>query len=114
LKENQVKYPNGIRNSEEMAKSRVGEELYERLFKHYTIKQWNKQPSELDPSVLARIPIRNNHDCRYFSDKYQLYPLHGYTEFVANMLNHPLITVRLNTDYFSVQDEDKRFDIAPV
>lgn len=106
LKENQVTYPNGIRNSEEMAKSRVGEELYERLFKHYTIKQWNKQPSELDPSVLARIPIRNNHDCRYFSDKYQLYPLHGYTEFVANMLNHPLITVRLNTDYFSVQDED--------
>lgn len=105
LKENQIQYPNGIRNSEEMAKSRVGNELYERLFKHYTIKQWNKHPSELDPSVMARIPIRNNHDCRYFSDKYQLYPLHGYTAFVSELLNHPLITVRLNTDYFSVQDE---------
>jgi UDP-galactopyranose mutase len=106
LKENQVKYPDGIHTSEEMAKSRVGEELYERLFKHYTIKQWNRQPCELDPSVMARIPIRNNHDCRYFSDKYQLYPLNGYTAFVAELLNHPLITLRLNTDYFSVQDED--------
>ena len=107
LKKNQVQYPNGICNSEEMAKSRVGEELYEQLFKHYTIKQWNKQPSELDPSVMARIPIRNNHDCRYFSDKYQLYPLRGYTAFVAELLNHPLITVRLNTDYFAVQNEEE-------
>jgi UDP-galactopyranose mutase len=86
-------------NSEEMALSRVGKDLYEKLFLPYTIKQWNKHPVELDPSVLARIPVRSTFDDRYFDDKYQALPRDGYTKFVESMLCHPNITVQLNTSY---------------
>jgi UDP-galactopyranose mutase len=99
LKKNQIKYEK-ITNGEEMAKSRVGEVLYEKIFKNYTFKQWNKYPSELKPEVLARIPIRNNQDTRYFNDKYQVLPKEGYTKFFENILEHPLISVKLNIDYF--------------
>ena len=52
-----------------MSLSRVGRRLYEKLFKPYTIKQWSKTPAQLGPEVLARIPVRNNYDTRYFSDE---------------------------------------------
>ena len=71
-----------------MAKSRIGDILYEKLIKNYTYKQWNKYPEELNASVLARIPIRNNFDTRYFSDKYQALPKNGYTNFIKNMITH--------------------------
>jgi len=96
---NQTQYST-ITNSEEMAKSRVGPVLYEKLFRDYTFKQWGKYPEELDPSVLARIPIRASFDPRYFDDKYQALPKYGYTHFVQSILDHPNITVQLNTDYF--------------
>jgi UDP-galactopyranose mutase len=99
LEENQEKY-DVIDNSEKMAKSRVGTVLYEKLFKEYTFKQWEKYPEELDPSVLARIPIRGTYDTRYFDDKYQALPKHGYTSFVKAMLDSQNIKVLLNTDYF--------------
>lgn len=99
LLQNQVKYAS-IENSEHMGKSRVGEHLYNKMFKQYTYKQWSKYPEELDPSVLARIPVRNNFDNRYFDDKYQALPKHGYTHFVKNMIDHPNIECLLNTDYF--------------
>jgi UDP-galactopyranose mutase len=99
LEENQEKY-DIIDNSEKMAKSRVGTVLYEKLFKEYTFKQWEKYPEELDPSVLARIPIRGTYDTRYFDDKYQALPKHGYTSFVKAMLDSENIKVLLNTDYF--------------
>jgi UDP-galactopyranose mutase len=105
LEVNQVKYPNGVKNGEEAAKARVGEDLYHRLFESYTIKQWDKHPSELDKSVLERIPVRTNRDTRYFSDKYQVLPVNGYTAFVQAMLDHPLITVRLETDFNEIRDE---------
>lgn len=95
----QVKYDK-IDNSEEVAKSRVGEELYKKLFRDYTFKQWNKYPEELDSSVLSRIPIKNNFDDRYFDDRYQALPTKGYTKFIEKILTHPNITVCLNTDYF--------------
>ena len=98
LKKNQKKYDK-IENSEQMAKSRIGEELYNKLVKNYTFKQWNKYPEELDPSVLARIPIRNNFDTRYFSDKYQALPKNGYTSFIRNMINHKNIISLVNTSY---------------
>jgi UDP-galactopyranose mutase len=91
-------------NSEEMALSRVGDSLYNKIFKPYTFKQWGKLPNELGPEVLARIPVRNNHDDRYFSDEYQALPSHGYTAVFEEMLRHPNIVIRLNTDYFSVKD----------
>lgn len=103
LKTVQVQYDT-INNSEEIAKSRVGEELYKKIFRDYTFKQWNKYPEELDPSVLARIPIRNNFDDRYFTDRFQALPKYGYTKFIKNILTHPNITVRKNVDYFDLKD----------
>ncbi|XP_045212915.2 UDP-galactopyranose mutase-like [Mercenaria mercenaria] len=107
LKNEQVHYNRSSLNSEEMALSRVGLKLYELLFKPYTIKQWNKTPAELGPSVLARIPVRNNWDTRYFSDQFQALPKNGYTELVKNMLKSPKITIRLNIDYFDIQGSIK-------
>ena len=105
LKKTQTHYDN-IQNSEEMGKSRVGDILYEKIFKEYTFKQWNKYPEELDASVLARIPIRNDFDDRYFSDKYQALPEKGYTHFVDKLITHENIQVQLNTDFFN-------FDVPP-
>ncbi|XP_045211261.1 UDP-galactopyranose mutase-like [Mercenaria mercenaria] len=107
VKNEQVHYNRTPLNSEEMALSRVGLKLYELLFKPYTFKQWNKTPAELGPSVLARIPVRNNSDNRYFSDKFQALPKNGYTELVNNMLNSPQITIRLNIDYFDIRKSIK-------
>lgn len=90
-----------ITNSEEMAKSRIGSDLYDTLIHHYTYKQWNKYPSELDPSVLARIPIRTNFDTRYFSDRYQALPKDGYTAWFQQVLDHPNIEVKLQCDFFT-------------
>jgi UDP-galactopyranose mutase len=102
LESKQIKYDN-ITNSEEMCKSRVGEELYEKLFKYYTKKQWDKYPDELDKSVTERIPVRNNFDDRYFTDKYQYLPEDGYTNFISNILKHPNIKIMLNTDYNEIK-----------
>lgn len=99
LAENQIKY-DAINNSEEMAKSRIGVKLYDKLIKDYTFKQWNKYPNELDKSVLERIPIRPNFDTRYFNDKYQALPHKGYTHFFEQILDNSNIEVKLNTDYF--------------
>lgn len=103
LKTVQVKYDR-FNNSEEIAKSRVGEKLYKKIFRDYTFKQWNKYPEELDSSVLSRIPIRNNFDDRYFDDRYQALPKHGYTKFIENILTHPNITIRTKTDYFELKN----------
>lgn len=99
----QVKHPSP-RNGEEAALARVGKVLYEKMFKHYTKKQWDKYPHELDASVLQRIPVRTNFDDRYFSDSYQALPLFGYTKLFEAMLDHPNITVALETDYFDVRE----------
>lgn len=93
-----------ILTSEDVVISKVGKELYEKFFKGYTKKQWDLDPSELDASVTARIPTRNNRDDRYFSDTYQAMPLHGYTKMFENMLAHPNIKVMLNTDYKEIED----------
>ena len=109
LERTQVKYDN-ITNSEEMAKSRIGQVLYDKLIRDYTYKQWNKYPEELDKSVLERIPIRNNFDTRYFNDKYQALPHKGYTHFFERLLDNKNIEVLLNTDYFEYI-KGKTFDM---
>ena len=93
-------------NSEELALRKVGRRIYEKLFKEYTFKQWDKYPSELDTSILARIPIRHNFDDRYFSDKYQALPAKGYTKFFDNLFasQSALITVQTHTDFFEVRE----------
>lgn len=93
-------------DAEKMAKSRVGNDLFELIFRDYTKKQWNKEPRELDQLVTARIPVRNNFDPRYFSDKYQVLPSEGYTKFFEALLyKNPLIDVFLQVDYFSMKEE---------
>ena len=88
------------KNGEEAGLARVGKELYEKIFKTYTKKQWNKFPAELDPSILQRIPVRDDFDDRYFpDDPYQALPVGGYTAFARNMLTHARITTHLGVDY---------------
>jgi UDP-galactopyranose mutase len=94
-----------LRTSEDVVVSRVGRELYEKFFRNYTRKQWGMDPSELDASVTARVPTRTNRDDRYFTDRYQAMPLHGYTRMFERMLAHPDIKVMLNTDYREILDE---------
>ncbi len=91
-----------IATSEDVVVAKVGRELYEKFFRNYTRKQWGLDPSELDASVTARVPTRTNRDDRYFTDSYQAMPLHGYTRMFENMLDHPNISILLNTDYRDV------------
>lgn len=91
--------PASIVTSEDVIVSRVGRDLYQKMFRGYTRKQWGLDPSQLDASVAARIPVRLNRDDRYFSDTYQAMPRYGFTRMFENMLDHPNITISLNTDY---------------
>ncbi|WP_026449480.1 UDP-galactopyranose mutase [Aequorivita capsosiphonis] len=109
LEDNRINYENP-KNGEEAVLNKVGKILYEKMFKHYTKKQWNKYPEELAASVLNRIPVRHDFDDRYFSDKYQALPVGGYTKLFENLLKHPNITVHLNTDYFDVKDSLGNFE----
>jgi UDP-galactopyranose mutase len=91
-----------IVTSEDVVISKVGRELYEKFFRNYTRKQWGLDPSELDSSVIARVPTRTNRDDRYFTDTYQAMPLYGYTRMFERLLDHPHIKIMLNTDYEDV------------
>ena len=93
-----------IRTSEDVVVSKIGRELYEKFFHNYTCKQWGLDPSELDATVTARIPTRMDRDNRYFTDKYQVMPLHGYTRLFEKMLSCPKIKVMLNTEYREIRD----------
>jgi UDP-galactopyranose mutase len=73
----------------------VGPELYAAFFDGYTRKQWGVDPVELPASILARLPVRFNYDDSYFNHPYQAIPRDGYTPIVANILDHPGITVTL-------------------
>lgn len=88
-----------IRTSEDVVVSKVGRDLYEKLFRNYTRKQWGKDPSELDAQVTARIPVRTNRDDRYFTDRFQVMPRNGYTRMFENMLDHPNIHLALDVDF---------------
>jgi UDP-galactopyranose mutase len=94
-----------IRTSEDVVVAKVGRELYEKFFRGYTRKQWQRDPSELHSSVCARIPIRTNEDDRYFTDSFQKMPADGYTAMFERILDHPGIEVRTATDYYDVAGE---------
>jgi UDP-galactopyranose mutase len=93
-----------VKTSEDVVVSKVGRELYNKFFRGYTRKQWGLDPSELDASVTARVPTRTNRDDRYFADKFQAMPLHGYTRMFEKMLSHPNIKIMVNTDYREIVD----------
>lgn len=89
--------------------------VYEKVFLHYTTKQWGVSPNEVDGAVTARVPVYLSCDPRYFQDKYQGIPLNGYTELVKNMINHPNIELRLNTRYEDVSEQfDRVFYTGPI
>lgn len=84
-------------NLEEQAISLVGRDIYEKLIKGYTEKQWGRKATELPAFIIRRLPVRFTFDNNYFSDKYQGIPIGGYTKLVERMLNG--IDVRLGEDY---------------
>ena len=92
-------------NLEEQAISMVGNDIYEKLIKGYTGKQWGKPCEELPSFIIKRLPVRFVYDNNYFNDTYQGIPIGGYTRIIEKMLDG--IEVRLNEDFFSKKDEYK-------
>ena len=90
-------------NLEEQAISLVGRDIYEKLIKGYTEKQWGRDCKDLPAFIIKRLPVRLTFDNNYFNALYQGIPVGGYTQMVANMLED--IEVRLNTDYFEHKAE---------
>ena len=91
-------------NSEEVIISQVGWELYEKFFKGYTIKQWQREPRDLDASVCGRIPIRTNRDDRYLREEFQALPAAGYTRLFEKMVDicGAKLKIVLNSDFREV------------
>ncbi|RXJ66836.1 UDP-galactopyranose mutase [Halarcobacter ebronensis] len=84
--------------------------IYEKIFVNYTAKQWGMKPEEMDSAVTARVPVFIGRDNRYFNDKYQMLPSHGYTKMIEKMLEHKNIKLMLSTDFKEVcRVEDKTF-----
>lgn len=77
----------------------LAEYVYEKIFLHYTVKQWGVRPEDLDPLVTGRVPVFVGRDNRYFQAKYQGIPLDGYTKMFEKMLDVPGITLKLNLEF---------------
>ena len=106
-----------LRNTSDDDLSFLSDYIYEKVFLHYTMKQWGQKPEDIDPSVTARVPVYVSKDDRYFQNKYQGIPLNGYTKMIENMLNHPKIKVSLNTDWNLLKKEhcnDKIYYSGPI
>lgn len=104
LKENVPDIPSP-KNAEEAAIARVGNVIYEKIFKGYTKKQWDKDPRDLSQEITNRIPVRINDDDRYFVDKYQALPKYGYTKFFEKMIEKKNIHIMLNTTWDDIKSK---------
>ncbi len=91
------------RNLEEQALSLVGRDVYEKLIKGYTEKQWGRECRDLPAFIIRRLPLRFTYDNNYFNDRYQGIPVEGYTKIVERLLEGT--QVRLNTDYLEHRGE---------
>lgn len=105
IKELDIKNP---RDLEEQALSLVGKDVYEKLIKGYTEKQWGKECRNLPAFIIKRLPLRFTYDNNYFRDRYQGIPIGGYTKLVKNMLDG--IEVRCNEDFVKLLKENKVVD----
>ncbi|WP_019774804.1 UDP-galactopyranose mutase, partial [Streptococcus sobrinus] len=92
-------------NLEEQAISLVGTDIYEKLIKDYTQKQWGKPTTELPAFIIRRLPVRLTYDNNYFNDTYQGIPIGGYTQIVEKMLDHANIDVETGVDFFVKKDQ---------
>lgn len=90
---------------EEQAISLVGTDIYEKLIKDYTEKQWGKPTTELPAFIIRRLPVRLTYDNNYFNDTYQGIPIGGYTQIVEKMLDHENIDVETNVDFFTNKEQ---------
>jgi len=95
-----------LKKSDDKDLKLLGDFVYENVFKNYSMKQWGRGLDELDPAVVERVPVFISRDDRYFQDKFQGIPKHGYTEIFEKMLSHPNIEIRLNTDFKDVFNID--------
>jgi UDP-galactopyranose mutase len=93
-----------VQNLEDFALSQVGRQVYEKLIKGYTTKQWGKPPSELPREIFQRLPIRYNYNRDYFSDSYMGLPIDGYFKIFDRMVQSENIRVLLETDYFEIRE----------
>jgi UDP-galactopyranose mutase len=102
------------KNLEEQAIKFVGTDIYEKLIKGYTEKQWRKSATELPKEIIKRLPVRFTFDNNYFNDKYQGIPIGGYTKIFEKLLEG--IEVRLNTNYFdgNLPEFDKLIYTGPI
>jgi UDP-galactopyranose mutase len=91
-----------LRETDDAELRDLAEYVYEKIFLHYTLKQWGRRPEELDPAVTARVPVFISQDDRYFQDSCQTMPAEGYTVLFSRMLSHPGIHIELNTDFTDV------------
>lgn len=87
-------------NLEEKAISLIGRPLYDAFIRGYTAKQWQTDPRKLPAEIISRLPVRYSYDNRYFNDTYEGLPVDGYTAWLERMADHPLVDVRLATDFF--------------
>lgn len=106
--------PREAKNLEEKAISLVGRKLYEKFIEGYTRKQWQTPLTELDPSIITRLPVRYSFDNRYFSDKHQGQPAEGYTAMFQKMVDHPSIEVRYGVDYLEERAAGKFQNVPTV
>ena len=95
-------------NLEEQAISLVGREIYTKLIKGYTEKQWGRDCTELPPFIIKRLPVRYTYDNNYFNDRYQGIPVGGYTQIIEKMLEN--CDVVLNSDF--LENKEKYLDMA--
>ncbi len=92
-------------NLEEQAISLIGRDIYEKLIKGYTEKQWGQKATELPAFIIRRLPVRLVYDNNYFNDTYQGIPVGGYTQIVEKMLDSDLIDVETGVDFFDKKNE---------
>jgi len=85
-------------NGDDVDLKEIAKFIYKNIFENYTTKMWGKNPREIDPSVTARVPISLSYDERYFVDKYEGVPKHGYTTAIEKMIDSPNIEIELNVD----------------
>lgn len=93
------------KNLEEQAISLIGPDVYQKLVKGYTEKQWGQSAKDLPAFIIRRLPVRFTYDNNYFNDPYQGIPIGGYTQIIEKLLDHDLIDVETNVDFFSNREE---------
>ena len=98
------------KNTDEFFEASVGNTLADIFFRPYTEKMWGISPSKLSVGIGARLPVRTNLDMRYFNDNFQALPKNGYTEMIANMLDHRNIELSLNKIFH--KDMESKYDFS--